>query len=40
MKKLHWDYNIATKMYKDFFKGGDAPFDYGIMGHSGKRGWW
>lgn len=40
MKKLHWDYNQAVKIYKDYFNGADAPFDYGIIGHTGKKGWW
>jgi hypothetical protein len=39
-KPLHWDYAIATRMYQGFFSGKDAGFDYGVIGHTGQRGWW
>ena len=40
MKKLHWDKTIATKEYQEFFRGADASFDYGVMGHTAIREFW
>jgi len=40
VKRTHWDYNKAAVMFKDYFKGADAQFDFGVMGHYGTEGWW
>jgi hypothetical protein len=39
-KPLSWDYAIASRNYQNFFTGKDAGFDYGVIGHTGLRGWW
>lgn len=39
-KRLDYDYQKSVRMYEDLFKGKDAKFDIGIMGHSALRKWW
>lgn len=40
IKQLHWDKATAVKQYQDFFRGADAAFDYGVMGHTAIREFW